>query len=195
MVHAVRGLLDSGCVHRVVVSAPASNVDTVVALLAAADLDALVVAGGMTRTESVRRALDAAVAAVPTARVALVHDAARAFTPVKVVRAVVAAVFDGAQAVVPVLPVVDTIKQVDAAGQVVSTPDRASLRIVQTPQGFDIDVLRRAHDAASTATDDAALVESLGIPVSTVPGHHHAMKITTAFDLAIAEAGWPQGEP
>jgi 2-C-methyl-D-erythritol 4-phosphate cytidylyltransferase len=198
LVHAVRGLLAAGCIRRVVVAAPPPDVDTVVTVLADAGIDAAVVPGGLTRTESVRRALDAALVELPDARVVLVHDAARAFTPPDVVRAVVAEVTRGIPAVVPVLPVTDTIKQVDATGFVIDTPDRTALRIVQTPQGFDIDVLRRAHHTAEPAgatTDDAALVESLGVPVSTIPGHPHAMKITTAFDLAIAEAGWAPAEP
>jgi 2-C-methyl-D-erythritol 4-phosphate cytidylyltransferase len=87
-----------------------------------------------------------------------------------------------------VLPVVDTVKQVDADGVVLATPDRAALRVVQTPQGFDAAVLLRAHEAGSDATDDAGLVERLGVPVVTVPGHPDAMKITTKFDLAVAEA-------
>ena len=95
----------------------------------------------------------------------------------------------GAPAVIPVLPVADTVKRVDAAGVVVATLDRSALRIVQTPQGFSADVLRRAYAAhPDDTTDDAGLVERLGVPIMTVPGHPHAMKITTRFDLAVAEA-------
>jgi len=162
--------------------------DEMVAVIAAAGLDALVVPGGADRTESVRLAL----AAAPPSDITLVHDAARAFTPPDVVRAVVAAVAAGAPAVIPVLPVADTVKRVDADGVVVATPSRVDLRIVQTPQGFRTEVLRAAHDAAASdqtgATDDAGLVERLGIAVHTVPGHPAAMKITTPFDRAIAEA-------
>jgi 2-C-methyl-D-erythritol 4-phosphate cytidylyltransferase len=71
---------------------------------------------------------------------------------------------------------------------VIDTPSRADLRAVQTPQGFAIDVLRRAYEAADVATDDAGLVERIGVPVHTVPGDVAAMKITTPFDLAVAEA-------
>jgi 2-C-methyl-D-erythritol 4-phosphate cytidylyltransferase len=185
LVHAVRGLLSAGCVERVVVAAPASDVDTAVRILADAGVDAAVVAGGPNRTQSVRLALCSA----GDATVVLVHDAARAFTPAEVIRAVVDAVRGGAPAVIPVLPVADTVRRVDAAGVVVDTPDRSALRIVQTPQGFSADVLRRAYDTfPDAATDDAGLVERLGIPISTVPGHPNAMKITTRFDLAVAEA-------
>jgi 2-C-methyl-D-erythritol 4-phosphate cytidylyltransferase len=97
-------------------------------------------------------------------------------------------VSEAVPAVVPVLPVVDTVKVVDADGLVVSTPDRATLRIVQTPQGFRRDVLLAAHAAhGSLATDDAGLVELLGLRVGTVPGDPVALKVTTPEDLAYAE--------
>lgn len=189
LVHAVRGLLAAGCVRRVVVAAPVADVDTMTRALASAGADALVVPGGSSRTHSVRLALRAAQADVPDATVVLVHDAARAFTPAELVRAVVARVRAGADAVIPVLPVADTIKRV-SDGLVAATPDRADLRVVQTPQGFRAEVLARAYAAYpdDSTTDDAGLVERLGVPVHTVPGHPHAMKITTPFDLAVAEA-------
>ncbi|MGH3621999.1 MAG: IspD/TarI family cytidylyltransferase, partial [Sciscionella sp.] len=87
--------------------------------------------------------------------------------------------------------VADTIRQVDADGTVTGTPDRAGMRVVQTPQGFAADLLTRAYAAigdGDSATDDAGLVERLGERVHTVPGHPHAVKITTPFDLAVAEA-------
>ncbi|MEU6269832.1 2-C-methyl-D-erythritol 4-phosphate cytidylyltransferase [Saccharopolyspora shandongensis] len=188
LLRAVRGLLASGRVQHVVVAAPADQVEIVTAELAALP-SAHVVAGGAERTDSVRRALDAVEQIAPDARVVLVHDAARAFTPASMIRDVVSAVEQGAPAVIPVLPVTDTIKQVDDAGDVVSTVDRSQLRAVQTPQGFAIDVLREAYAAAGdVATDDAGLVEWVGGKVHTVAGHPHALKITTAFDLAIAES-------
>lgn len=191
LVRAVRGLLESGCVQHVVIAAPPSDVDvvnTVTAPLAPAGGAVHVLAGGAERSDSVRLALTYAVREIPDTSIVLVHDAARAFTPAAVVKAVVAAVAAGHPAVIPVLPVADTVKQVDADGVVVATPDRASLRIVQTPQGFDAAVLLRAHESGLHATDDAGLVERLGVPVVTVPGHPDAMKITTKFDLAVAEA-------
>jgi 2-C-methyl-D-erythritol 4-phosphate cytidylyltransferase len=191
LVRAVRGLLDAGCVQHVVVAAPPSDVDTmctVTASLASAGGAVHVLAGGAERTDSVRLALEYALREIPDTRIVLVHDAARAFTPGEVVRRVVAAVEAGHPAVVPVLPLADTVKQVDADGTVVATPDRAALRVVQTPQGFTAEVLLRAHASGLQATDDAGLVERLGVPVTTVAGHANAMKITTPFDLAIAEA-------
>ncbi|MCT2582576.1 2-C-methyl-D-erythritol 4-phosphate cytidylyltransferase [Actinophytocola gossypii] len=189
VVRAVRGLLSAGCVRRVVVAAPATALDTMRTVLADAGADALVVPGGADRTESVRLALDAALGESRDVEIVLVHDAARAFTPPELVRAVVAEVAGGSPAVVPVLPVADTVKRVDADGVVTGTVDRADLRAVQTPQGFQVDVLRRCYAAAAgQATDDAGLAERIGVPVSTVPGHPAAMKITTPFDLHVAEA-------
>jgi 2-C-methyl-D-erythritol 4-phosphate cytidylyltransferase len=147
---------------------------------------AQVVAGGATRQESVA----AALAVVPAEfEIILVHDAARALTPPSLIEAVAAAVRDGHDAVIPALPVVDTIKQVDAQGRVAATVERAQLRAIQTPQGFRRGLLFKAHAAAvDSHTDDAGMVEQLGAPVHTVPGHPHAFKITTPLDLVIAQA-------
>lgn len=118
----------------------------------------------------------------------LVHDAARALTPPALVEAVAAAVRAGHQAVIPVLPVVDTIKEVDADGVVLGTVDRSALRAVQTPQGFRREVLAAAHAAAGDPlTDDAGLVEQQGVPVFCVPGSEYALKVTRPFDLTLAE--------
>lgn len=189
LIHAVRGLLRAGCVDHVVVAAPVSAVDPTAQLLHGL-APVTVVGGGATRTASVGLALAAVDGVLPRAAVVLVHDAARAFTPTSVVSAVVDAVRRGAPAVVPVLPVADTVKSVDADGVVTGTPDRTSLRVVQTPQGFAIEVLRRAYADADllNATDDAGLVERLGVRVATVPGHPLAMKITTPVDLVVIEA-------
>ena len=182
--HCVQGLLASSCIHAVVVAVGAQHHDRARAVLAEAGEQVKIVIGGAHRSESVRAALHS----VPDADVVVVHDAARCLTPIRVIQTVVQAVLAGAPAVVPVLTVVDTIKQVDADGCVIRTVDRSALRAVQTPQGFDADLLRRAHQAASgLATDDAGLVEALGVPVTTLPGHPRAFKITTPFDLAVAE--------
>ena len=145
---------------------------------------ALVVAGGADRTASVAAGLAALDAACD---VVLVHDAARCLTPPAVFERVVAAVRDGADGAVPGLPVVDTVKVVDAEGVVVSTPARESLRAVQTPQAFAREVLVAAHTSGVAATDDAALVESLGHRVVVVEGDPRALKVTTPEDLARAE--------
>jgi 2-C-methyl-D-erythritol 4-phosphate cytidylyltransferase len=120
----------------------------------------------------------------------VVHDAARPLTPIDQIRRVVDALRDGMRAVIPVLPVSDTIKAVDANGVVLGTPERSGLRSVQTPQGFEADLLRRAYERSGgfAGTDDATLVENLGTPVHTVPGDALAFKITTALDLLLARA-------
>ncbi|MEP7334114.1 MAG: 2-C-methyl-D-erythritol 4-phosphate cytidylyltransferase [Terracoccus sp.] len=142
-----------------------------------------VVGGGAERGDSVAAGLAALPADVD---IVLVHDAARCLTPVVVFERVVAAVRGGASAVVPGLPVVDTIKAVDAAGLVVATPARSTLRAIQTPQGFRRDVLERAHALGGHATDDATLVERLGEPVLVIEGDPRAVKVTTAHDLETA---------
>jgi 2-C-methyl-D-erythritol 4-phosphate cytidylyltransferase len=163
--HAVDGLLASGVIDRVVVAAPADRVDETAALL---DGRATVVEGGSERHESVRRAL----AAVGDPEFILVHDAARPLTPIESIRRA------------------DTIKAVDANGVVLGTPERAGLRAVQTPQGFETALLRRAYGQSGgfAGTDDASLVERLGTPVHTVAGDVLAFKITTALDLRLARA-------
>lgn len=187
LVHAVRRLRACPEVGPVVVAAPAGAEGDVAALLAG--LDATVVAGGAERQDSVAAGL---AALPPEVDLVLVHDAARALVPPAVVAAVVAALQQGAEAVVPILPVADTVKRVDADGVVTATVPRQELRAVQTPQGFRRAVLERAHGAAvgstATATDDASMVEALGVPVRTVPGDPEAFKVTTAFDLLVAEA-------
>jgi 2-C-methyl-D-erythritol 4-phosphate cytidylyltransferase len=188
LVHAVRALAQARSVDIVVIAAPPDEVGAVAALFADHDLPAevSVVPGGSTRQESVRLAVSALPASV---EVVLVHDAARPLVPVELVDAVAAAIAAGADAVVPVLPLADTVKQV-ADGVVVATPDRASLRAVQTPQGFRRVVLADAHAmaAAGDATDDAGLVEALGLRVRTVPGSAEAFKVTRPLDLMLAEA-------
>jgi 2-C-methyl-D-erythritol 4-phosphate cytidylyltransferase len=172
-------------VGALVVAAPPAEIDEVADLLAPV-ATVTVVAGGSTRQQSVCAALDA----VPDRfEIVLVHDAARALAPSSLVAAVADAVRAGNDAVIPVLPVVDTIKEVSTLSEVLGTVDRSVLRAVQTPQGFRRQVLATAHASAAAmdATDDAGLVEKLGVRVICVPGSEHALKITRPLDLAIAE--------
>jgi 2-C-methyl-D-erythritol 4-phosphate cytidylyltransferase len=192
LVHAVRALSRARLVDLVVVAAPPDGVGEVNALLAMHDLGAQVsvVAGGAERQQSVARALATLPADVDTV---LVHDAARPLAPSELVDAVVAAVLAGHCAVVPGLPVADTVKRVGiGAGSiepVAETLPRVGLRLIQTPQGFDRAVLAEAHAAADhLATDDAGLVERLGLPVVVVAGSTEAFKITRPIDLVLAEA-------
>ena len=143
-----------------------------------------VVAGGATRSASVR----AGLAAVPEdAEVVVVHDAARPAATPALFAAVVAAVRSGADGAIPGLPVVDTVKRV-RGGHVVETLDRAELVTVQTPQAFGAAILRRAHAGGADATDDGALVEAAGGRVVVVAGEPDNVKLTNPADLARLEA-------
>lgn len=142
-----------------------------------------IVTGGVTRSQSVANAL----AVLPnTIKFVLIHDAARAFAPTTLAENVVSQLIAGEQAVIPALDVFDTIKVIDNQGYVLSTPERDSLRAVQTPQGFTFETILAAHAAGDDATDDAALVSKLGIPVKVIAGDSRARKITTLDDLAWA---------
>lgn len=139
----------------------------------------VVVAGGATRSASVR----AGLAAVPDeAAVIVVHDAARPVPVPHVWRAVLEAVAAGADAAVPGVPVTDTLRSIH--GGVV---DRSSLVAVQTPQAFRAAALRAAHADGGDATDDASLVEARGGNVVLVDGDPRNVKITTPADLSVAE--------
>ena len=192
LVHAVRSLISCERIGLVVVAAPpdGDGVAEVRELLAPFGATVHVVPGGETRQRSVALALDA----VPDDHdIVLVHDAARALTPPALITAVIEAVAAGSDAVIPVLPIADTIKAVDDSGlNVTATVDRSTLRAVQTPQGFRRSVLVKAHASATAAdtTDDAGLVERLGMPVTVIRGHAEAFKVTTPFDLILAEAVW-----
>jgi 2-C-methyl-D-erythritol 4-phosphate cytidylyltransferase len=190
LVHAVRRLRAAPSTGLIVVAAPPDAVADVEAMLApvgvSAGADLRVVAGGATRHESVVAALSAVPARFD---LILVHDAARALAPPALVESVAVALRGGAVAVVPALPVVDTIKRVGTAGEVVATVDREPLRAVQTPQGFRRAVLESAHATTTLShTDDAGLVERAGIRVDTVPGDDRAFKITRPIDLIVAGA-------
>ncbi|XAS68431.1 2-C-methyl-D-erythritol 4-phosphate cytidylyltransferase [Micrococcaceae bacterium Sec5.7] len=218
LTHALRGVAAAGLARQICVAVPKGDTglrglcDSFVAELEA-NLNAghsgkpalhpviTVVDGGSTRSDSVRSGLAALQEGIEAV---LVHDAARALTPESVFHRVVEALAAGAVAVIPVIPVVDTVKTVaDTQGDdariapelVTGTAPREKLRAVQTPQGFDLATLRRAHEAAAlfddhqsaSVTDDAMLVELLGVPVHAVHGATQSLKITTPLDLIIAE--------
>ncbi|MET9961054.1 2-C-methyl-D-erythritol 4-phosphate cytidylyltransferase [Streptomyces sp. NPDC006326] len=201
LIHAVRAMARSRAVCAVVVVAPSDGAVEVRRLLDEHALpdrtEILVVPGGETRQESVRAGLAALPQDITSV---LIHDAARPLVPVDTVDSVIEAVRGGSPAVVPALALADTVKEVEPGrpGEpepVVATPERARLRAVQTPQGFDLATLLRAHekfavDAADGqgATDDAGMVERLGVTVMVVPGHEEAFKVTRPLDLVLAEA-------
>jgi 2-C-methyl-D-erythritol 4-phosphate cytidylyltransferase len=139
----------------------------------------VVVAGGETRSASVRAGLGAVPDEVTHV---LVHDAARPVPVTDVWRRVLGALEQGADGVVPVVPVTDTLREREGA-----TVDRGRFVAVQTPQGFRIDVLRAAHADQREGTDDASLAEAVGAKVVLVDGDPTNIKITDASHLAMAE--------
>jgi 2-C-methyl-D-erythritol 4-phosphate cytidylyltransferase len=173
-------------VRDVVVAAPSGFVKQIEAALAGTKRPFVVVEGGATRQASAA----AALAHADGADAIVVHDAARALCPSEMFDRCVREL-DRSAAVCVATPVSDTIKDVRSA-IVNGTVDRTNLWAAQTPQAFRAEVYRRAHAAAErdgvTATDDAALVERLGVRVRVIAGDPTNIKITTAADLRIAEA-------
>ena len=174
--HAVSSL--APVVEQIIVTAPAGFEKQISEIVGEG---IIVVTGGASRSASVRSGL-----AVATGEYVLVHDAARALASTDLAKRVIEELQNGQVAVVPAIAVVDTIKVIDTDGFVVSTPDRASLVSIQTPQGFKTSALRDAHLSASEATDDAALIEARGGKVKIINGEARALKITTPTDLNTA---------
>ncbi|HZG40524.1 MAG TPA: 2-C-methyl-D-erythritol 4-phosphate cytidylyltransferase [Nodosilinea sp.] len=145
------------------------------------------IAGGDTRQQSVYNGLQRLP---PEATRVLIHDGARCLaTPDLFDRC--AAALDTCPGLVAAVPVKDTIKVVDANQRIEATPDRQRLWAAQTPQGFDVALLKQCHqqgiDLGWSVTDDAALFEKGDLPVQVVPGEETNLKVTTPMDLAIAE--------
>ena len=143
-----------------------------------------VVAGGATRSASVRAGLDRLPAG---AEIVAVHDAARPLAPLELWEAVIDAVAAGADAAIPATPVTDTVKEIGDGGHLI-TLDRSRLVAVQTPQAFRASLLTQVHLSGADATDDAALVEAAGGSVELVPAPGHNLKITSPLDLLVAAA-------
>jgi 2-C-methyl-D-erythritol 4-phosphate cytidylyltransferase/2-C-methyl-D-erythritol 2,4-cyclodiphosphate synthase len=171
---------------------PVIHAEDVAAFEAAAAGLALMPAvfGGATRQASVRAGLEALEGLAPD--IVLVHDAARPFaSPALVSQAIAAARQTGAA--VPALPIADTVKTVDDEGRITGTIDRNRLRVVQTPQAFKYSAILSAHQQAAASgkvdfSDDAALAEWAGLPVSVFGGDQANVKLTTAEDFSRAEA-------
>ena len=174
--HAYARFAAHGDVRDVIAVVPAELCATVGSMTA--------VAGGAQRPDSVAAGL---AALADDVEYVLVHDAARPFVPAEVISRVVAALRSGASAVVPAIPVSDTIKRV-FEDVVVETVERDALRAVQTPQGFRRDVIAAAHHTGGPATDDASMAERMGVAVTVVEGAEESFKITTPWDLRVAEA-------
>ncbi len=143
--------------------------------------------GGSTRQESVYNGLQGLP---PEATRVLIHDGARCLATPDLFNRCAAALADQS-GLVAAVPVKDTIKLVDAMLVVEATPDRQRLWAAQTPQGFEVALLKRCHrqglDQGWSVTDDAALFERCHLPVQVVPGEETNLKVTTPMDLAIAE--------
>ncbi len=170
----------SKVVDEIVITAPAGYEEQFKAIVGQS---AEVVTGGVLRSDSIRVALKALS---PSVESVLIHDAARALASSALAARVLDELRSGQSAVIPVLKVIDTIKEIDRDGFVRATPDRSSLVAAQTPQGFNRQVLERAHSASDDATDDAALVEAIGVKVKTIEGEDSAFKITTKEDIGQA---------
>lgn len=143
--------------------------------------------GGETRQESVYNGLQALP---PTAQRVLVHDGARCLvTPTLFDRC--AGALLTTQGLIAAIPVKDTIKIVDRNGYIQDTPERSQLWAAQTPQGFEVELLKDCHEQGRKlgweVTDDAALFEKCKLPVKIVQGEETNLKVTTPVDLAIAE--------
>ncbi|GAA1390417.1 2-C-methyl-D-erythritol 4-phosphate cytidylyltransferase [Luteococcus peritonei] len=182
---SMEAMAQGGC-DRAVVVAAASLAEEFRRVLAGSPIPVVVTVGGERRQDSVANGLELA----GEHGIVLVHDAARPFVPAEVVRGVITAVAQGSPCVIPVVPVVDTIRERTPTGpQVV---DRSRLVAVQTPQGFDLDTLRQAHAEAARrgleVTDDAAVCEALGHPVHLVAGSRESNKVTEPLDVLLARA-------
>ena len=177
--HAVAQM--SPIADEIIVAAPKGLERTFQELLGS---EVIVVTGGITRTESVNAGLRLLS---KDAKFVLVHDAARPLASTDLARRIIKELQAGADAAIPGLKVADTIKRVNVDGFVTKTPNRAKLRAIQTPQGFTRETLVTAHKLNSEATDDAALVEELDIPVKVILGEDRALKITTPDDLGRAQ--------
>lgn len=164
-----------------VVTAPPDRVEEFARLVGARGR---VVAGGETRSASVRRGLEALAAG--DRDIVAIHDAARPFLTAEEIEAVLRAA-EKTGAAIAATPVVDTMKRT-SSGLIVETVDRDGLFGAATPQAFRVEVLRRAMATGGEATDEAALCERLGIPVAVVPVSRFSFKITTPEDLELAEA-------
>ena len=186
IVHTVRAFQECDAVKEIVIVTREDLIVPVSDLCHGFDKVRAVVAGGKSRQESVYLGMNALS---EKCRLAAIQDGARPLVTWQLIDRVIRAA-NSYHAAVPVIPVKDTIK-VCNPGLVVSTPDRKTLRAVQTPQVFDFDLLRgalkKAFEDGAEITDDCSAVERLGMSVKTVDGDEENLKVTTPIDLKIAE--------
>lgn len=185
----------SNLVDGVVLVSRKDDIPAMQAAMDAADLSITIVAGGESRQASVWNGL---LALPESCTHVLIHDGARCMVDEGTIRRCMASV-EAYGTGVAAIPAIDTIKQVDADELVLSTHDRSTLRAVQTPQGFAVDLIRQAHLAAQAdaflGTDDASLVERLGVPVRLTLGDRRNIKLTTPEDMKMAESFLPEDFP
>jgi 2-C-methyl-D-erythritol 4-phosphate cytidylyltransferase/2-C-methyl-D-erythritol 2,4-cyclodiphosphate synthase len=185
--HALENILEVQDLVQVVVASHEDRVEefaTIARAFAGDKVDLAFTPGGLSRQGSIANALKEVTT---TADVVLIHDAARCFAPASVFDRVATAVIETGSAVIPLLPVVDTIKNVNQ-DVVLGTVDRDGLRIAQTPQGFSREQIVKGYEAATADyTDDASLLQAQGALVSSVLGDALAFKITVQADLEYAE--------
>lgn len=189
LLHSVQAFMARPDVAVVVAVLPKSHAADPPPWLFQCDVDRLLVSvGGRERQESVWNGLEDMPEEV---RIVVIHDAARPLVTDETIERVIAKAREGVGAVAA-LPVVDTLKQVDDAGNIVRTVSRAGLWRAQTPQAFPREMLEQAHldakRAGESATDDAALLERLGLPVVVVRGSERGLKITEESDFNRADA-------
>jgi len=183
LLRAVRSFVDHPDIALVVVVLPSDIVDDPPSWLAETGVS--MVAGGAERSDSVASGL----AALPSdIDLVMVHDGARPFVDRALIDRLLVAGTEGPA--IPGVPVVETVKEVDADGWILSTPPRERLRLAQTPQIFPLALLREVHGTGGfdRATDDAVMVERFGVRIRMIPGDPRNLKITTPADLAVADA-------
>ena len=186
ILHTVRVFQECPAIREIIIVTREDLLQTIAHLCTAMDKVKAVVVGGKTRQESVHLGLNALSDKV---KLTAIQDGARPLVTTELIdRTVRAADYFGAAA--PAVPVKDTIK-VEKGGVVASTPDRNSLRAVQTPQVFDFDLIRgalkKAMESGAQITDDCSAVEQMGMTVKLVEGDERNIKVTTPMDLKIAE--------
>ena len=186
IVHTVRAFQTCDAIAEIVIVTRPDLILPITRLTSGFDKVTTVVAGGSSRQESVSLGMNALS---DKCELAAIQDGARPLVTWQLIDRVVRAAH-AYHAAIPVIPVKDTIKVCNSA-LVVSTPDRSTLRAVQTPQVFDFDLLRgalkKAAEDGAEVTDDCSAVERLGMSVKTVEGDERNLKVTTPFDLKIAE--------
>ena len=184
-----------GLVEGVVLVSRSEDITAMQAAMKSIQMPVTIVSGGNSRQASVWNGLCALPADCTHV---LIHDGARCLVDQETIRRCISSV-EAYGSGVAAIPAIDTIKEVDRDEIVISTPVRAHLRSVQTPQGFTVELIRRAHEAALeqgyVGTDDASLVEHIGIPVRLTVGDRRNIKLTTPEDIKMAESFLPRNFP